>query len=266
MLYKESFISEDELFHITDGGHYYVNPYYGCSEACPYCYWTAIPGWEGQITVRTNVVEVLDHAMATWNTKRRVCIGSFCNPYESIEQKYRLTRGLLEVVKKRGIYFALMTSSDNILDDAALVASMSKQAIIVFELSRIKRLVDFQQTGIHPVLDAANRLAEMGVVVMATLSPYLKGITDVDAILNSLNPQIPLYLGDIDFKTNPTTASRLLSAISIHKKECLSYCQWLLEGDNAINEFKELMYKYRDNPRVRTFPLDIPYEDCARRV
>lgn len=266
MLYKECTISQEELFHVTEHGHYYVNPYYGCSEACPYCYWTAIPGWEGQITARTNIVSIFDQVMETWDKNKRICFGSYCNPYESIERDHRLTRGLLEVAKKRGVFFALMTSSDIILDDAALIASMKEQAVLVFELSRIERLVTFQKTGKHPVLDAANAFAEMGVTVMATLSPYLKGITDVEAILVRLDPRISVYLGQIDFETNPSTAGRLLEAVKQFQEEDVPYCRWLMEGNNAKSEFEELMDKYRDHAQVRRFPLDIQYDDCLGGV
>lgn len=59
MIYQECNVTAEELFHVTEHGHEYVNPYFGCSEGCPYCYWTSIPGWEGQISVRVNAVDVL---------------------------------------------------------------------------------------------------------------------------------------------------------------------------------------------------------------
>lgn len=73
MYLQERIISEDELFEITAHDHYYVNPYFGCSEGCPYCYWTSIPGWEGQITARINIAAVFAERMKSWDKTKRVC-------------------------------------------------------------------------------------------------------------------------------------------------------------------------------------------------
>lgn len=262
MIYKECLIAKEELFHVTEHQHYYVNPYFGCSEGCPYCYWTVVPGWEGQISARLNVVEVFEKEMQTWDRGKRLCFGSYCNPYESIESKYRLMRGLLNVVKKYHIPFVLTTSSSLILDDTELIASMKDQAIIVFEFSRVERLVSFNKTGLHEVMDAANKFAQMGVTVLATVAPYLAEISDLDAILERLDDSIPIYIDSLDFNTNPTTAERLLPVIKMHKPECLAHYRWLTEGDNAMREFQEIAEKYKDNPRVKSFPFEIQYENC----
>ena len=261
MIYQECNVTAEELFHVTEHGHEYVNPYFGCSEGCPFCYWTSIPGWEGQISVRVNAVDVLKTKLPGWDKRRRLCIGSYCNPYEEVERKYRLTRGILEALREYHIPFVLMTSSEFILDDAELIASMKENATIVFELCRIRRLVIFQETGSHPVLDAANRLARMGVPVLATLSPYLKGITDVEAVLEYLDERIPLYLGELDLETNRTVAARLLPAVKIYREAYLQHYLWDIQDGHAKMEFEEIMKEYEGNPRIRRFPLDISYEN-----
>lgn len=263
MYLQERFISEDELFEITAHNHYYVNPYFGCSEGCPYCYWTSIPGWEGQITARINIAAVFAERMKSWDKTKRVCFGSYCNPYEGIEKEYRLTRDLLKVCKDQKIHFMLTTSSSLIVDDIDLIASMKDQAIIVFELSRIDRLVRFEKGGFHDVLDAANAFYKRGVKVLATLSPYLKGITDANKILGKLHSGIPLYLGALDLQTNWTTAGRLLPEIFQYKPELLDYYGWVIKDNNAEIEFENYMQQFAMNPRVKRFPLDIQYENCV---
>ena len=263
MILQEGYISEESLFEITAHDHYYVNPYYGCSEGCPYCYWTSIPGWEGQITARVNIVDVFKSRMKSWDKTKRICFGSFCNPYESIERDYRLTRGLLQVCKDEKIHFMLTTSSSLIVDDIDLIESMKEQAIIVFELSRIDRLVRFEKGGFHDVLAAANAFHRKGIKVIATLSPYLKGITDTNKILHELDNEIPLYLGALDLHTNWTTAGRLLPQIYQYKPELLDHYGWVIKGNNAEVEFEEYMQQFNLNHRVKRFPLNIQYENCA---
>lgn len=263
MILQESVITEDKLFEVTAHEHYYVNPYFGCSENCPYCYWTSIPGWEGQITARVNIVEVFSAKMKSWDKTKRVCFGSYCNPYEFLEKDYRLTRGLLQVCKEQKVHFMLTTSSSLIVDDIDLIASMKDQAIIVFELSRIDRLVRFEKGGFHDVLAAANAFHRKGIKVLATLSPYLKGITDAERILEELDADIPLYLGALDLQTNYTTAGRLLPQIYQYKPELLQHYGWVIKDNHAEEEFEEYMIRFENNPRVKRFPLDIQYENCG---
>lgn len=260
MIYKEDHISEKSLLEVTAHNHYYINPYFGCSEKCPFCYWTVLPGWEGQITARTNIIDCFREKMKTWDRHKRICFGSYCNPYESIEKKYRLTRGLLEVTKEYGIPFMLTTSSSLIIDDIDLIESMKSNAIIVFELSRIDRLQKFSETGEHDVLDTANEFNRRGIKVLATVSPYLKGITDIDQIMGKLDSNIDIYIGCLDLETNHETASRLLQQIQVFRPDLLSHYNWLLEGNNAYSEFTELTDKYAGIKQIKQFPLEIQYD------
>lgn len=259
MKYRETTICEEELLEVTAHGHYYVNPYFGCSEGCPHCYWTNLPGWEGQITIRRNIVEVFARRMRTWDKGKRICIGSYCNPYEAIESRWRLTRGLLEVCREEGVPFLLSTSSEVILEDLELIAGMKEQAVVVMELARIPRLLDFARTGVHPAIDAANVLRRRGVTVLATASPYLAGITDVDRLLGALDGDIPLYLGPLDLDTNWTTAARLLPQIYEHKPELLDHYGWVIREGHAREEFEAVLRRYAGEPRVKTFPLEVEY-------
>ena len=263
MILQEKTISQNELFEVSAHEHYYVNPYFGCSEKCPYCYWTSVPGWEGQITARVNIVEVFAERMRSWDKTKRICFGSYCNPYEFLERDYRLTRGLLQVCKEQRIHFLLTTSSSLIAEDIDLIASMKEQAVIVFELSRIDRLVRFEKAGFHDVIEAANAFHKRGIKVLATLSPYLKGITDANQILKELSPGIPLYIGSLDLQTNWTTAGRLLPEIYRYKPELLDHYGWVIQGNHAETEFEAYMQQFAFNHRVKRFPLDIQYENCV---
>lgn len=263
MVLREKILSDDELLTLSSDNHYCVNPYFGCSELCPDSKWTLLPGWEGQITARVNVVDIFRSRMRTWDRSKRIVIGSFCDPYEHIERDYRLTRGLLQVCKEQKIHFVLSTSSAMIVDDIDLLVSMKNQAVVIFELSHIDRLVRYEKCGFHDVIAAANALHRKGIKVIATLAPYLKGITDANKILSDLDNGILLYIAPLDLSTNWTAAGRLLPEIYRYKPELLDHYGWVIKGNNAEVEFEEYMQQFNLNHRVKRFPLNIQYENCA---
>lgn len=259
MILNERKIIKQNLFHITEHGHYYLNPYFGCSEGCAQCYWPMIEGWEGQITAWTNIGEIFNDVAQTWDKSKRICFGSLCNPYESIEEQYGLMRELLTIARNNQIPVAVMTSSSLIVRDMDILLSMKDTAVIVFELARISRMTAFKHNGVHDVMDAANVYAKSGFKVMATVSPYLPQITDMEQILTYLDKSIEIYVGELDLKTNPMTEERLNAEIQQYQPELCGLYNHLI-GGSYDQCYLKMVDKYVDGNRVKKFPLDIMYE------
>lgn len=257
MLYQERNIAEEALFHITAHGHYYLNPYFGCSENCAQCYWPEIPGWSGQITAWVNIPDIFETHAAAWDPSRRIYLGSYCNPYEQIETKYGLTRKLLEIILHYKIPYAIMTSSALIQRDFDLLSTMPEKGVLVFELSRVRRLTQYRKSGRHDVLDVANQFAASGFRVLATVSPYLPEITDLDRLLCDLDTRIALYLGPLDLVTSPHTRQRLHAEVAAYRPELCSFYDTLLRGDQYDVLYHRLLQQYKGESRIRQFPLDI---------
>lgn len=256
MLCREVEVSTNELIHITEHGHCYINPYYGCSEGCPFCYWNDIPGWAGKIDVRINAPEVLDKYLNVRKHEEMIYLGSYCNPYETVESKYRITRSILQVLKAHKVPFALMTSASMIIDDLPLFREMQTQATIVFELSRIRRMKTFNMTGHHDVIEAANTLNNAGIRTMATLSPYLFGITDLERVRTALAEDIPLYVGALDVVENTPMYQRFVDCIAEEAPELTNHYVRLIHEESAEQELSEVLSRI-DSSNIRRFPLEL---------
>ena len=252
---REVRVTQAELLHITEHGHCYVNPYYGCSEGCPFCYWNDLPGWAGNIQVRVNAPEILDEYLANRACGGRIYIGSYCNPYEDVEKTYRITRSMLQVLKRHHAGFTLMTSSQGVVQDLPLLAGLGEKCTIVFELSRIERMLAFQKTGRHPVLDAANLLFHQGITVWTTLSPYLHGITDLEAVLDVLDEGIPVYTGPLDVLPGTAMYNRFMDRIEKCAPWSLAYYQTLIRQGRIQREFEKTVRGFDGVARLKRFPL-----------
>ena len=96
-----------------------INPYRGCSHACKYCF--ARPtheylgldaglDFERRIVVKVNAVELAraETSPSRWSGAS-VALGTNTDPYQRAEGKYRLTRGILEVLVDRRNPFSILT-------------------------------------------------------------------------------------------------------------------------------------------------------------
>lgn len=180
-----------------------INPYRGCSHACPFCYarrthWfldeDGIDEWSTKIFVKINAPEVVRRELArpTWR-REEVAIGTATDPYQAIESKYRLTRKILEALRDFRTPVSIVTRSPLILEDLDVLRDMARCAQVTVCISiittdaRLSR--ELEPTVALPAqrLRAVQRLSESGIRAGILLAPILPGITDtpeaVDAVV-----------------------------------------------------------------------------------
>ena len=85
-----------------------LNPYAGCSFGCTYCYAVRFSGrndaedsWGQWVDVKENAVALVTKLPAGALDGKRIYMSSVTDPYQSIEQRVRLTRSILEVLAER---------------------------------------------------------------------------------------------------------------------------------------------------------------------
>lgn len=229
-----------EAVEWTDNHEAYVNPYYGCSAGCPFCYWLNIPGWEGTFEIRTNIVSALKNFCSRpANTGRRIYFGSYGDPYaDELERDFQLTRQCLEFLKETHTPVTISTSarSELILRDLDILKQISNLTVIT-ELCRLDQLERLAHGQTHIGVDMSNKLHSAGIRVIGTFAPILPGITDSVAVRASLDPEIPLYIDHMYIQKNSIQAQRVLEFIQ-----------------NAIPSMENLYRKYFEgDPTTCTF-------------
>lgn len=151
-------------------------------------YHRSFVGWGGRAYVKVNAPAVLRRELAkrTWRHES-VAIGPDADPYQPLEERYRLTRGMLEALCDRQTPAELETRSTLVVRDIDVLQALARAAGARVSVG-ISTIDDGIAREIEPEvasplerLRAVRMLAEAGITVDVVLAPVLPGITDTDA-------------------------------------------------------------------------------------
>jgi DNA repair photolyase len=171
-----------------------INPYRGCTHACEYCYarvtheflgFGAGKDFEREIVVKVNVPEVLraELARSTWKGEH-VALGTNTDPYQWVEGRYKLMRGIWEALRDRANPCSVLTKSPLLLRDMDLMLQISERARFTAYLSvptideRAWRQTEPRTPHPEARLDALRQLSAAGLAVGVVIAPLMPGIND----------------------------------------------------------------------------------------
>lgn len=171
-----------------------VNPYRGCSHACVYCFarpshtylgFDAGRDFEREIVVKVNVPEVLRAELGRPSWRRElVALGTNTDPYQWVESRYRLTRGVLEALDESGTPVSVLTKSPLVLSDLPLFEQMNESRPVRVNLSvptvdeEAWRATEPHTPSPRARLEAVAELRRRGISSGILIAPIMPGIND----------------------------------------------------------------------------------------
>ncbi|HEX2378017.1 MAG TPA: radical SAM protein [Gaiellales bacterium] len=173
---------------------YTINAYRGCAHACTYCFarptheflgMNAAEEFERRIVVKVNAVEKLRRELRDprWGGDH-IAMGTNTDPYQPAEGRYKLTRGIIEVLGEARNEFSILTKSPMIVRDLDVLVAAAGRTHVRCNLS-IGTVDDdvwrASEPGTPPPrqrLDAVRRLNEAGIPCGVLMAPILPGISD----------------------------------------------------------------------------------------
>ncbi|MEM1546765.1 MAG: radical SAM protein [Candidatus Methanomethylicia archaeon] len=177
-VYVKNILSESKVFNYT------VNPYIGCEHGCTYCYARFIRRFTGHrekwgefVDVKINAVSLLQHEI---NRKKigRVWISGVCDPYQPLEEKYKITRGCLEILLERKWPITIQTKSTLILRDVELLQNHENVEVILTITTAndgIRRIFEPKTPSIKERIKALDKLNSVGIKTYVMIAPLLPG-------------------------------------------------------------------------------------------
>ena len=171
-----------------------VNPYRGCSHACVYCFarptheyldLNAAEDFEREIIVKVNVPEVLRAELARPSWKgEAVALGTNTDPYQWVEGRYKLMRGIWEALRDAANPCSILTKSPLVLRDLDLLKEIAEVADVSACLSvptldeKAWRATEPHTPNPRARLEAVGELNRAGIPTGILIAPLMPGIND----------------------------------------------------------------------------------------
>jgi DNA repair photolyase len=173
-----------------------INPYRGCEHGCVYCfarpthaYMGLSPGldFESKLFVKPDAPALLEKELsAPGYTPRIMAIGTNTDPYQPIERKYQVMRGILEVLERAGHPVGIVTKSALILRDLDILARMAERNLVKVAISvtsldaKLARTMEPRAATPGRRLEALRQLSAAGVPTSVMVAPVIPAINDAD--------------------------------------------------------------------------------------
>jgi DNA repair photolyase len=171
-----------------------INPYRGCVHACVYCFarpthtyldMNAGRDFETKVVVKVNAPEVLRRELAAKRWKgEHIAMGTNTDPYQRIEGRYRLMRGIIEALIYHRNPFSILTKGTLITRDLDLLLRAAEHASVsaAFSIGTLDedvwRTTEPGTPSPRARIEALRTLVDAGIPTGVLLAPILPGISD----------------------------------------------------------------------------------------
>ena len=171
-----------------------INPYRGCEHGCIYCYarpshayLELSPGldFERKLFAKLNAVELLrDELSRRGYRPSPIALGANTDCYQPIERRYRITRGLIELLAHCRHPLTIVTKSALVERDLDLLgpmgrANLAKVFVSLGTLDRaLARRLEPRAASPQRRLDTIRALSGAGVPVGVMLAPVIPALSD----------------------------------------------------------------------------------------
>ncbi len=171
-----------------------INPYRGCEHGCIYCYarpshayLELSPGldFETRLFAKTNAVELLKEELSKPGYRAKpIAFGTNTDCYQPIERRYKLMRGLLEVLAACEHPLTIVTKSALIERDLDLLAPMAAKNLVKAYVSittldrRLARTLEPRAASPQRRVDTLRALASAGIPCGVMVAPLIPALTE----------------------------------------------------------------------------------------
>jgi DNA repair photolyase len=231
------------------GFSFSLNPYQGCEHGCVYCYarethpyWGYSAGldFERKILVKEDAPRLLEQTIKkkSWKTVPLMLSGN-TDCYQPAEQKYELTRRILEVCWRYRYPVSVITKNSLILRDLDILQQLAGENLTHVSLSittadeAVRRVLEPRTATYQQRMRTVQKLSAAGIPVNVMIAPIIPGLTDHEILpiakaaaehgarsigytLVRLNGDIGAIFTDWVQKAMPDRAERILNRI----KDC----------------------------------------------
>ncbi len=177
---------------------YVINPYVGCPHGCRYCYACFMKRFTGHSEEWGSFIDIKQCDKPISQKKlhgKSVFLSSVTDCYNPFEEKYKITRNILEQLISIDCELNISTKSNLVLRDIDLLKQCKnlKVSISVNTLDeKFKNDMD-NASSIQERLETLETLYKNGIYTVLFMSPVFPVITDYREIIEKTNKYVDEY-------------------------------------------------------------------------
>jgi DNA repair photolyase len=177
-----------------------VNTYLACDIRCVYC----ITGAQGRSRPRfgaETVREELQQELATKGHRQPlVGLGTLCDAYPSVEVELGVTRIVLDELTQLGWPVRVVTKGVGVRRDVDLLLRGDGHVTVSLSTLDGNAAARLEPGAPTPAerLDLVHELADAGVPVWVSVTPWVPGVTDITSVARSVGSTIPIRVAPLN--------------------------------------------------------------------
>ena len=173
-----------------------INAYRGCEHGCVYCfarpshaYMGLSPGldFESKLFAKPNAAQLLEKELSREGYEvAPIAMGTNTDPYQPIEQRYRITRSILEVLSAYNHPVTILTKSARIVRDIDILSSLAERNLVRVALSvttldaKLARALEPRASTPTRRIEAIRLLSDAGIPTGAMIAPIIPALNDME--------------------------------------------------------------------------------------
>jgi DNA repair photolyase len=173
-----------------------INPYRGCEHGCFYCFarpthaymgLSAGLDFESKLFAKQNVAALLERELAEAKyTPAPIALGTNTDPYQPIERQYRITRSVLETLRRARHPVSVVTKSNLVLRDLDILGDMAREGLakVFLSVTTLDRALARKMEPRAPTpekrIEAIARLNDAGVPAGVMIAPVIPAVNDAE--------------------------------------------------------------------------------------
>ena len=265
-----------------------VNPYRGCTHACLYCFarpthtflgFDAGRDFEREIVVKVNAPEVLAAELRRPSWKHEhVAMGTNTDPYQWVEGRYELMRGILGALRDSRTPCSVLTKSPLLLRDLDLMLEIAEVSDFSANLSiptldeKAWRASEPRTPNPRARIEAVAELNKAGIPCGVLVAPLMPGINDdpkqVEEILRLVGEAGATSVGGIGLHLRGDVRRIFLDWLQSYRPDLVPrYEELYARGAYAPpSERERLQRLLRWDGPTRSRPFRRPVDRAPQRV
>ena len=193
-IYTNNYVTKSKL----PSADYVINPYVGCTNACKYCYASFMKRFTGHTEAWGDFIDVkkCDKEIDTKKLiNKTVLLSSVTDCYNELEEKYMITRNILNTLKDVDCNINISTKSSLVLRDIDILKKCKNLLVSIYINTldeNFKNDMD-NAPSINGRLNTLKELKQNGIYTVLFMSPIFPYITEVNKIIETSKEYVDEY-------------------------------------------------------------------------